>query len=186
MHLDEAAALLDDAVNRGESQPGALALLFGSEERLEDAGARLGIHAGSGVADIEANVWASHRSLRQRAMLKRDIGGADDELAAAGHGIARVDRQVHDDLLGLAGIGLGAAQRGIEIANQIHVFADQAAQELLHVCDHGVHVQNFGSEYLLAAEGQQLPGESGGAIGGPLHFFHLGAHRVGGLDLIEH
>ena len=36
-------------------------------------------------------------------LVDSDIGGADGELAAARHGVARVDGQIHDDLLDLAG-----------------------------------------------------------------------------------
>ena len=49
----ESAALLDDAVHRGEAEAGALAHALGGEERLEDVPQRLRIHAGPGVGDEE-------------------------------------------------------------------------------------------------------------------------------------
>ena len=39
-------------------------------------------------------------------LVEVDVGGRDGQLAALGHGVAGVDRQVHDDLLDLAGVGL--------------------------------------------------------------------------------
>ena len=39
-----------------------------------------------------------------------DVGGLDGQLAALRHRVAGVDRQVHDDLLDLAGIGFDRAE----------------------------------------------------------------------------
>ena len=54
---DKAAALLHDAVHRGEAQAGALGAL-GGEERLEDARLGFAVHADAGVADGEHDVVA--------------------------------------------------------------------------------------------------------------------------------
>ncbi len=50
---DEAAGLLDDAVDHGEAEPGALADLLGGEEGLEDLVDDLRRDAGAGVLDLE-------------------------------------------------------------------------------------------------------------------------------------
>ena len=42
---DVAAGLVDDPVDRGQPEAGALALLLGREERLEDVLARVAVHA---------------------------------------------------------------------------------------------------------------------------------------------
>ena len=47
---DVAARLVDDAVHRREAETGALPLLLGREERLEDSGLRLGVHVDARVA----------------------------------------------------------------------------------------------------------------------------------------
>jgi len=49
--VDEAAALLDDAVDGGETETSALAGFLGGEERLEDAGLSGGVHAVASVGD---------------------------------------------------------------------------------------------------------------------------------------
>ena len=51
---DVAAALLHDAVDGGEAEPGALPRLLGGEERLEDAGLVGHVHADAGVASPPA------------------------------------------------------------------------------------------------------------------------------------
>ena len=44
----------------------------------------------------------------RKVFVQRDVGGFDGELAALRHGVASVDRQVHDDLVDLARIGADA------------------------------------------------------------------------------
>ena len=61
-------------------------------------------------------------------VINQDIGGGDGELAAARHGIARVDGEVHDHLLELAGIGLHATEGGIKFGGKFDVLPDQAAE----------------------------------------------------------
>src|SRR5260370_761883 len=53
-----AAALLDDAVHRRETEPGAFAALLGGEERLEDARLDGLLHADTVVADRQHHVAA--------------------------------------------------------------------------------------------------------------------------------
>ena len=85
---------------------------------------------------------------------EHNIGGRDGQLAADGHGIARVDRQVHDHLLGLSGVGLYPAQVGRKLGVKMHVFSQQPAQKPLHGGDNLVEFKNLGRQHLLAAEGQ--------------------------------
>src|ERR1035441_8002544 len=54
-HPDMSSALLDDAVNGGESQAGAAADFLGSEEGLEDMALGFLVHALTGIADGEAD-----------------------------------------------------------------------------------------------------------------------------------
>ena len=49
---------------------------------------------------------------------------------------------------------------------QRHVLAQQPAEHVGHVADDFVHVQPLGLDELAAAEGEQLPREAGGALGG--------------------
>src|SRR5260370_29550654 len=50
------AALLDDAVDSGESQAGAAAASLSGVERLENVRLRIGVHADAGVGDGEHDI----------------------------------------------------------------------------------------------------------------------------------
>ncbi len=54
-HLDPTLVLLDDAINRGQSQPGALAERFGGKERLKDVRQMFRGDAGAGVRYVQAD-----------------------------------------------------------------------------------------------------------------------------------
>ncbi len=56
--VDEAVVLLDDAVDRGQPEAGALADVLGGEERLEEVGQRLLVHAAAVVAHGQQHVLA--------------------------------------------------------------------------------------------------------------------------------
>ena len=81
-----AAALLDDAVDRGEPEPGPLALLLGGEEGLEDP--RL---ASASSMPLPVSVTASRTYgpgvtadvLGRVLLVELDVGGLDGQLAAA-------------------------------------------------------------------------------------------------------
>jgi len=58
--------------------------------------------------------------------------------------------------------------------------ASARVQETLHVFDDGVDVDDFEFEQLLAAEGEKLTGERGGAIGGLLNGRSFDVERMAG------
>ncbi len=60
---DEAAGLLDDAVDRRQAEPGAGADLLGREERLEDALDVLLRDADPGIGDLDQHVVAGRHGL---------------------------------------------------------------------------------------------------------------------------
>ena len=82
--------LLDDTVDEGEPQSGALALAFGRKERLEKPRPGFGVHAASGVAhghhDVSARLNVDATGLF--TFFEIDAGCLDHELAAVGHGVA--------------------------------------------------------------------------------------------------
>ena len=118
-------------------------------------------------------------------IVEGDAGGANADFAAVGHGVFGVDHEIHDDLLELAGIGAGAADGGGEAGGEFDIFADERAEETLHVGDDGVDVDDLEFEKLFAAEGEELASERGGAIGGLLNGFGFGMQRVAGSELVE-
>jgi hypothetical protein len=83
--------LLDNAID-GRAEAGSFADLFGGEERLKDAIESLAIHAATGIVDCEKEERAGPglRMLARKVLIDLDAGGAQRELAAFGHGIARI------------------------------------------------------------------------------------------------
>ena len=61
------------------------------------------------------------------AFLRRDIGGAHLQPAAVGHGVARIDREIHDHLLELRNIDLDRPQVAAVHHVERDLFADQPA-----------------------------------------------------------
>ncbi len=159
--IDMAAELLDDAMHRREPQPRALARGLGGVERLEDARLCLGVHAAAGVLDDQSHMrpGLESRACLSESVAELDIGGLDRQLPALQHGIAGIDREVHQDLLQLADVG----EHGIDVGAledlQPDVLADQSAQHRLHLAEHPVEIEYTGLQHLLATEGQQLAGQ---------------------------
>src|SRR5690242_1888497 len=114
-HPDVAVALFYDAVDSGESQPSAFSAFFGGEERFKDMGQNSGIHPRSGVGYGEEHVISDPRTRMGPgiSLVQSGVGGLDFQLAAGGHGVTGIDRQIHDDLVDLALVGLHTAQFGI-------------------------------------------------------------------------
>src|SRR5580704_12812320 len=55
--------------------------------------------------------------------------------------------------------------------NKLDVFADQPGNQLPHLLDDVVKAHHAGLQHLHAAEGEKLPGERRGAIGGAIDQF---------------
>ena len=143
---------------------------------------RLGVlvHADAGVAHRQHHVGpgVERRVALGERVVDLDVRGLDDQLAAVGHRVARVHHQIEHHLLELARIHLHAPQIARRDPHQLDVLADQPPQQDLHVDDHLVHVEDRELEHLLAAEGQQLPREPGGALGGLLDLHCRLAARI--------
>jgi hypothetical protein len=105
------------------------------------------------------------------------VGGLDRELAAPRHGVARVDRQVHDHLVELAGVAHHAAD-GPEHDAELHVLADEPREHLLHVPDHHAQGEHLAACRVLAAEREELAREGGRALGGALDQLDGLAHAI--------
>ena len=123
---DRALGLLDDAVRRGQAEPGSAPLALGREERLEDVVARLRVHAQAGVGDRDDRVLAGADLARPRAVPGRVplVRSADYELAAGRHGVPAVQCKVQDDLLQLGPVRSQAAGRRIRGDPELDLLAD--------------------------------------------------------------
>src|SRR5262249_38549503 len=102
------AVLVDNAVTSRESKSAALFLC--AEERFEQMRFHLFAHTASVVGHINANVLPGNKIITVKT--RRGLGGKIDnrrlegELAALWHRVARIDREVENDLRDLIRIRL--------------------------------------------------------------------------------
>ena len=66
-----------------------------------------------------------------RGLVEVRVGGLDDQLAAAWHGVSGVDGEVDQDLLDLAGVGEHGFQVFGQVADQLDVLAEGTDKQLL-------------------------------------------------------
>src|SRR5665213_2109606 len=118
-HRDVAVALLDDAVDARQAEPGALADTLGRVEGLEDAFLDLGRHAVSRVGDRQRKVAAGLDLGRGGEPIRADCAlvGLDRQDAAAVHRVARVQREIEQDLLNLRGVRKEGRERRVELGD---------------------------------------------------------------------
>ena len=173
---DVAIILFDDAIYGGKPETGTFGS-FRGEERLEDLRLRFCIHAQTSVTNGQHHELTGFHGRMHAgiAVVERDVAGFDGELAALGHGISRVDREIHDDLPDLAGIGLHGAEIRSRNHGQINVFSNHASEHLGVFSHHGVQVHDLGCNHLLAAEGEELAGECGCTLGGASNLLNQAA-----------
>ena len=129
--VDEAAGLLDDAIDRRQPKPGALADLLGREERLEDLVDDLAWNAGAGVGDVDPDIFGRRHALvgEPRGFFARDICCSYGELAAIGHRVARIDGEVDDHLLELRDVDFHRPEVAAMDEVELHLLTDQPAQQ---------------------------------------------------------
>ena len=88
----------------------------------------------------------------------------DGELAACGHGIARIDCEIHQYLFDLPWIDANRLQGVIKVAGESNIFTNQSPQHLFNFRHSFVEIDNFGLEHLPTTKCQQLSRQRGGAI----------------------
>ncbi len=107
------------------------------------------------------------------------VGGLDRDAAAVGHGVARVDAQVQQGILELAGIDQGRPQSHRADHLERDLGADGAPDQLFHAGHQRIDVDRRRRQRLAPREGQQAVRERGGAPGGALR------HRDVTLEVAE-
>ena len=126
---DRSARLGDDVPHGRQAQAGAVALVLGGVEGLEDAGEIAGVDAHPVVGDGQRGVPARGRVARDGiALLDLDDVRRELDTTSVRHRLAGVDRQVHDDLLEPVAHHVGEARPGAEPDVVHHVLADERLQ----------------------------------------------------------
>lgn len=78
----------------------------------------------------------------------------DREAAPRGHGIARVHREIQEDLLDLAFIGLHVGWLRRERDGELDILAQDAPEHLLDLSDLLLEIENLRLKDLAAAHGE--------------------------------
>src|SRR5713101_6512374 len=122
-----APVLLDDSVDRGQTESCPLANILRREKWIEDARHGARVHPGAGVSYRQPHVRPDccSRVLARVGTIHLDVGSLDSEPAPLRHRIARICGQVHENLLELGGIGLDAAEGWTLDDDQHDGLADQ-------------------------------------------------------------
>ena len=181
VEVHESVVLFHEPVHHGHAESGAHAGGLGGEERLEHARLGLAVHTGAGVAHAEAYVHARLDPGVQRAVLRVEPGAAHVEVqrAAVGHRVARVGRQIQENLLERSGIGLHHARGGLGVAADLDRGGEQAPQRMQLLPNPLGHAERAQVERLVAAEPQQPVHQLGTAPGRVGQLLQIAPH-VGG------
>ena len=154
---------LDNAINRGQAQAGALADFFGGEKGLEHPLQDFGIHAAPLVGHPEQCV-ASPLDLIGFAFEIGMAGGAglDKDIAAFGHRVGCIDVQVPEHLLHLVAVGLDQRQIRHQVAVNAHV-ALRHCKCFRSSLDQVIDIDPVQLIFTASGKPQQLAGELRGA-----------------------
>ncbi len=84
----------------------------------------------TGVRNREQNIQAgqNRRPSEGALLIHCHVMRFDGETAACGHGIARIHRKIHNDLLDLSRICLHSPKRLTRVEIERNIFANQAPQ----------------------------------------------------------
>ena len=118
---------------------------------------------------------ASPGCARGVGVVELDVARLQGQRAAVGHGVAGVHREVHEHLLDLARVGRTRPRSGASTVTSSTSSPITRGQHRLRFGHHGVQVEDPRLQDLAPAEGQQLPGEGGRAVGGVADLASCGA-----------
>ena len=190
--------LVDDIVDHGQAEAGALALLLGGEEGVEDPGRGLGLHAHPGVAHRDPPVVAVGclGVFFDKRRVRRDLVDGHGQGAAPGgilphdgHGVYRVDAEVQQDLLHLGGVGKHIGRLRCRMLLHLHGFVKGVLPDLADMLEGEVEVHGHKIGMLPAGQGEQLAYHVDGPLSCGFHAAEILAHlrqrqSLGGADLV--
>ena len=103
-----------------------------------------------------------------------------------GHGVAGVGGEVQQHLLDLAAVGDDPLRLRRRLDEQRDVGAEQAAEHRLHRGDRLVEIEGGRQQHALAAEGEELRRQAGGAAAGGQDLLEVLADGTVGLEDRQH
>ena len=132
------------------------------------------------ATSISDDVARRHAGQAEAArLLGRDVAGADRELAAVRHGVARVDGEVHDHLLELVHVGLDEPEVAPVLEVELDALAEEAPQQHRQVRQDLAEVEDLGPQRLAAREREQLAHEARRPVGVLLDLHDVLEGRIG-------
>ena len=180
--VDEAAGLLDDAVDGGEAEAGPLA----RRSLVVKNGSKI-FSFTSGVMPVPVSATSSSTYSPGLKPCSRNfwlsavghVGGADRELAAVRHGVARIDGEVHDHLLELVQVRLDRPDVAAVTDLELDRLAEQPGEQHGDVGERLVELDHLRPKRLPPRERQELPHQAGGAVGVLLDVHDVLEGRIG-------
>src|SRR5260370_65768 len=140
-------------VNGSREVPAALQSVFAGS-RLEN-----GIADGFQIFASPLSAGNGGGSFVLIALFYFYVEWCEGEVPARGHAIPGVHRQVQEDLRDLSGVGFDSAKGRIERDFELDFRADQATQQNLHFLQRIFEIEDSRLHQLLAAIGEELPGQ---------------------------
>ncbi len=136
--------------------------------------------------DLDHHVVAAedHGAVAVEVAAEPDVAGGDADLAAAGHGVAGVDDEVHDHLFELALVDADRGEVGCVLDAERHLVGEQAVQQVGEFGERVLEVDDGRAQGLLAREGEELADEGGGAVGVLADLHEVAVLLVG--DVVAH
>lgn len=161
---DVSAALRHDAVRDREPQLRPVPDLARREHGLEDPLPRRRVQLGPGVGNLEHDEVARRTGGRRQVALVGE-SHADRDGAAAGHPVARVDREVEEQLLDLRSVRAGEG-RVRDVEGGRYLVPDSPAEHPEHVARGVRQVERLDPLHLPAREREELARDRRGLLGG--------------------
>ena len=175
---DEAAGLLDDAVDRRKTEAGAGADLLGGEEGIEDPVQVLARHAAAGVRSPRSGIVARRQGLALALGDTRESASRCRCLIVSVPPWSMASRALTARLMMTCSSWPWSALTRAQVAAvghlELDVLADQAAQQMRQLGQDVGQVEHLGLQGLLAREGQQLAHQVGRAVGVLLDLHDVG------------
>ena len=159
--------MFHNPIGGGQAKPRALAGFLGGKEGLKYLLLQL-------LGDARALIGDLHNGIVPRghlcAVTAQGFGQAteprvDLDLAAIRHGITGIHHKVHDHLFQLPFVRADQGQTGIVAHAERGFFAHQSVQQMAELPKGVAQVKHLGTQGLFTRKRQQLPDQTGRAVG---------------------
>ena len=157
------AALLDDAVDGGQAEAGALALRLRREEGFEQVPHDLRAHSATRVRHGQGDVRTRLGIPTTRGLIfvEHGLAGRDLDRSPVRHRLARIEDEVQEDLLDLHGIRVDRTFLRARDEDELHELACYAPEHRVERGDDRAQIEHLRLHHLAPAEREELPRQRG-------------------------